>query len=286
MKSARCQFSYYLILLLLLPGCEKEVNLNIPAVESMLVVEGWIEQDRPPQVLLSLTAPFFSAIDSGTLRDYAVTRAKVTVIGPEGEEVLTLKPNEVYFPPYYYFGTELRGVFGSEYTLRIDYKGKTYSARTSIPKLAEPDSIWFQKNSEDDTLGLVWLRLIDNADENNFYRAFTKRIGKDTRYIPTFTSVFNDRSFNGDTLEISFSRGNTSLLDISGSRYFNVSDTLVFKLCSMDREHYEFWNSYQVRVITSANPLASDDAGLKTNIEDGIGIWGGYAASYDTLFPR
>ena len=267
-------------------GCEKEVKLDLPSHTSEVVVEGWIEQGKAPNVLLSLTVPYFIKIDSNNLRDYAVTTAKVTVISENGLEILTLKPNNVYFPPYVYFGTEIYGETGRSYQLNVVYKGKVITAVTTIPELVRPDSVWFQHEPGSDSIGLVGFRLNDDPEVQNYYRTLTKRLGKDKRFIPTYTSVFDDKTFNGETLNLTLSRGSSSILDVENNRFFSVGDTIVLKFCSIDQASFDFWNTIQGQIITSANPFASSNARVKSNIDGGIGIWAGYAASYDTIIAR
>ncbi len=188
---------------LLLIGCEKEVKLNLPSHESEMVVEGWIEQGKTPHILLTLTVPYFNKIDSINLRNYAVTVAKVSVKceNDSMSEILTFKPNDVYFPPYVYFGTEMYGETGNTYQLSIVYKNKNITAITTIPALVKTDSVWFQHQNGSDSLGIIGFRLKDDPEVHNYYRTLTKRLGKDKRYIPTYTSVFDDKTFNGETLK-------------------------------------------------------------------------------------
>jgi hypothetical protein len=272
------------ILLTIITSCEKEIDLEIPSHESKLVVEGWIEQGKGAKVILTLSAPYFTNIDSSNLRDYAVTQAKVTVSNDSFHEILTLKPNDIFFPPYYYFGSRLTGEVFGKYKIEIVYRGRTYIAETTIPDIVPLDSVWFEANSENDTLGLIGIQISDNINDKNYYRVLTKRLGKDNKYIPTFTSVFSDELFNGKSIGLTFSKGNASLLDIADDRYFNVSDTVIVKFCSIDKEHYEFWNTIQSQIINSANPFSATNNKISSNIDEGFGIWGGYAAWYDTVY--
>jgi hypothetical protein len=267
-------------------SCEKEIDIALPQHESLLVVEGWIEQGKGAKILLSLSAPYFEPIDSNNIRNYAVTKARVTVKNSSRTEILTLKPNNVFFPPYYYFGSEIFGELNQTYIIEIQVAGKYYTAQTTIPALVKPDSVWFEKTETDDTSGLIRLVLQDNPGTENYYRTLTKRLGKDEKFVPTFTSVFSDKAFNGKRLDISLSRGGSNLLDIENDRYYYVGDTIILKFCSIDKPHYEFWNTIQNQAITSANPFTVSDSKIKSNIENGLGFWGGYAISYDTIVAK
>lgn len=268
--------------------CEKELVIDLPQPDSKIVVEGWIEHDRYPNVILTRSAPYFSSIDSSSLRDYVVTKAKVTVISGDQYEVLTLKPNDAYFPPYVYFGSELRGEEHRTYHLKVEFDDSENNvfASTTIPSLTEPDSVWFQLEPDSDSLGRIWIKLSDNPHENNYYRLLTRRKGTDRRYVASFKSAFSDQLFNGETITLGFGSGLSDLLDITQDSYFRLGDTINVKFCSLDKEHYEFWNTYQNEILLSANPFSASNARVKSNIENGLGVWGGYASSYYTIIAK
>ncbi|MCG8697196.1 MAG: DUF4249 domain-containing protein [Bacteroidales bacterium] len=285
----KCLCTKYILLtiaLILISGCDNTIDISYPDHEGELVVEGWIEQGEGCKIHLTKSAPFFTDIDSINLLDYAVTKAKVTLIGEDESEILTLTGSKVYFPPYYYISTDMVGEQKQRYTLEISLSGKTYMAETTIPALVNPDSVWFEKLENSDTLGRLKVIFTDNASERNYYRLFTKTIGKEDKFTPAFTSVFSDEQFNGESIEISVSRGNASLLDTKSNRYFTLNDTVILKFCSIDKPHYDFWNTYQGLILTSVNPFAVSNKQLEGNVSDAIGVWGGYAASYDTVIAR
>jgi hypothetical protein len=268
--------------------CERELTIDLPRPDNKIVVEGWIEHDGYPNVILTRNAPYFSSVDSVSLRDYVVTKAKVTVISDDQYEILTLKSNDAYFPPYIYFGSELRGEIHKTYHLKVEFDNNENNvfATTSIPALTEPDSVWFQLEPGSDSLGRVWIKLSDNPDETNYYRLLTRRKGIDRRYVASFKSAFSDQLFNGETITQGFGTGLSDLLDFTQDSYFRLGDTISVKFCSLDREHYEFWNTFQNEILLSANPFSASNARVKSNIENGLGVWGGYAASYYTIIAK
>jgi hypothetical protein len=274
------------LLLAIICSCEKEIPINFPDYSSQLVVEGWIEQGKGPKVLLTFSAPFFAPIDSSNIRNYTALRAKITLSNGSDSTILTLKPNDVYFPPYYYFSSELVGELNSEYQLKVEYSGKDYTAKTTIPDLVSPDSIWYQKDPGQDSLGLLWMKISDDPLRDNYYRTLVRRLGKDKNFVPTFISVFDDKTFNGQTLTLSLSKGSGNLLDMSSNRFFKIGDTLVLKFCSIDKPSYDFWHSLQTNIVTSANPFSANMTEIASNINNGLGIWCGYAAVYDTVIAK
>jgi hypothetical protein len=268
---------------LFLVACEVEPDLNIPEVQGEVVVEGWIEQGRGAEVILTLTAPFFTTIDSSNIRDYALTRAKVRVYTDTDEEVLTLGPNKKYFPPFVYYSTRLKGETGKTYHLEVTYQGDTITAVTSIPEVTPIDSAWFEVEPGIDTAGRIWIKFTDNGASEDYYRVLTRRVGKDPLFLSTLTSVFSDETINGKTVEFGFTHGITSLTEADQDRYFKAGDVVIIRLSRMDRQHFEFWNTLQAQVISSANPFSTANARIKSNITNGLGVWGGYASSYDTI---
>ena len=241
---------------LLFTQCEKEVDLNIPVPVPKLVVEGWIENGKAAEVILSMSAPFFSSIDSSNLQDYAVTHAKVTLFCDAGQEILTLTPNKAYFPPYVYKSVSIRGETGKDYSIEIILDGDTVTATTSIPEPVMADSVWFQSDPGRTGQGRIWIKATDPPDETNFYRILYKRKGKDGRYIPGNFSTFSDVLFNGKTVQMGFLRGYSSLLTSDEENYFVAGDTVSVRFCSIDKDQFDFWNGYQNAVLAAANPLA------------------------------
>jgi hypothetical protein len=270
---------FILLLLAIITGCEKQLDLQLPSGEQKIVVEGWIENDKNAEVILSLSAPYFSSIDSSNLLDYAVTHAKVTLTAGDQTEILTLKPNQAYFPPFVYRSVDIRGEPGGTYSLEIVLNRDTLTATTTIPALVALDSVWFASDPGMEG-GRIWARLTDRADQVNFYRVLYRRKGKDSRYLPGSLSTFSDVLFNGHTAEMAFTRGMTSMLSSSEDKKFYPDDTVSIKICSIDRDQFEFWNGYQNEVLSAANPLSTGNYMLKSNINGGLGVWTGYGATY------
>ena len=46
----------------------------------------------------------------------------------------------------------------------------------------------------------------------------------------------------------------------------------------MNKESFDFWNSWQNEIINGQNPIFPSNTSLKTNIKGGLGIWAGYGS--------
>jgi hypothetical protein len=249
-------------------------------------VEGWIENGRTAEIILSHSAPYFSAIDSNTILDFAETHAKVTLFSEDEEEILTLKPNQQYFPPYVYGSVDIEGEPGMSYSIEIITGADTVTATTSIVDPVELDSLWFAPDPGMGTKGRLWIRLTDDLSKQNFYRLLYKRKGKDDTYISTNISTFSDVLINGKTVEMGFLRGFSSVIDVENENYFESGDTVSVKFCTIDAVQFHFWNVYQSKMLASSNPLATSNNQLESNIQGGLGIWTGYGATYYLVYAR
>lgn len=263
-----------------LSACEDSLELDVQDYESSLVVEGWIEAGGFPVVVLTKSANYFSTIDSVALRQLVATRAKVTVSDGEQEEILTLKKNDLYFPPYLYQGTEIKGEAGKTYHLTIELAGKKYEATTSIPAAVALDSLWFQLTAGQDSLGLMYGRFSDHGDTEDYYRVFTRRKNKDSKFIPIYLSAIGDKYFNGQSFTFSLLRGAESLSDVKDDIYFRLGDTVQVKMCAMDRAHFDFWRTLERELYVTGNPFSSSGNEVISNISGkALGVWGGYNPS-------
>ena len=281
----RHALKYSLILLLASAGCNNDLFIDMPEPDDRIVVDGWIEQGQQAKVMLTANSPYFSVIDSASLRDLVLTRAKVTLSDGNITENLILRKDRNYFPPYYYQGNNIVGEAGGSYTLTAEYGGKTAWAATTIPDPVKIDSTWFSLVKNEDSLGIIYMSFTDPPGIKNFYRIFTRRIGKDNKYIPTRIMAIDDQYFQGRRAEFSVYRAQETYIEDASDCYYRLGDNVIIKLCTMDRENYEFWSSLQAEILNANNPFASAVSNLKSNIEgDGLGVWGGYGISYDTVF--
>jgi hypothetical protein len=279
------------ILLIGLTGClscNTEPEFKLIDYEPKLIIDGWIEENNFPKVILSSSVSYFDEIDSTTIRKMVITTAKVTVSDGVNEEVLTLKKDENYFPPYVYSGTELKGETGKTYTLTVRLKGEEYTATTTIPPAASFDKLWYEAISADDSLGYIYGRFTDDPGTDNYYRIFTQRENKDERYVPVYLSAIGDQSFNGKSFTFSLLRGPDSFTEVSDDLYFKKGDTIRVKFCTMDKAHFDFWRTLERELYVIGNPFASSGNEIISNIDDkkALGVWGGYGVKYYSVVAR
>lgn len=271
-----------------LSSCEKDITVDLPTPEKKLVVEGFITPGGPAYVFVSTTDAFFAPVDSSSLINSAVKNALVIVSdGVVTDTLIAPIPGIGYF----YISSTLVGEIGKSYFLKVvTQSGEEVTAITNIPEPVQLDSIWFQKQSANDTLGWTWATLTDSPVLGNNYRWFAKRLGKDSDFIAPIGSVIEDKFFNGLNFDFAYNRGskpNSTAEDDNNEEegFFKVGDTIVVKFASITAESFDFWRAAETQASSNGNPFGSP-APLKSNINGGIGIWEGFSFTIDTTIAQ
>ncbi|MEZ4739604.1 MAG: DUF4249 domain-containing protein [Flavobacteriales bacterium] len=307
-------------LVALLIACEKEITVDLPITEQSVVVEGNIENGQPPFVLLSRTQSYFAPTSTASLADVFITDGVVTVFdgvtthtlsmicsGELSEEELQIAAEatgisidllrSVNICAWTVLDGSLVGEVGRTYQLNVQADGKTLTSTTTIPPIVALDSLWFRlalRDADDDSLGFIWARLSDPSDANNQYRWAAQRLNlgsdgepKDDSFIAPLFSVFEDRYINGLSFDFNYNRGSQAYSEAEDDNneeagFFKRGDTVAVKFSSIDRNVFKFYDSY-ANNVASAGDLFSNPANVKSNITGGLGVWAGYAASFDTV---
>ena len=305
----------------LLTACEKTIDLDLPAGQPQLVVEGYIEVGLPPLVLLTESQPVFAPFDVAALAAAQVHGARVTVRTAGDTSVtlrevyadslplpirqalarqagLTLDPATGRFPVPIAFYTAVPGAgqpgligrAGRTYGLRVEARGQTLTAVTSVPTPVPLDSLFFRPPANAalrDSLWQLFYRFRDPDTVGNATRYFTS-VNDGPFFPPRLTSVFTDEFVNGRTVDFALNRGRarTDPATGAGAALFRSGDTVAVRWCMIDQPHYRFWLSYESALNTNGSPLAAPGR-LTSNIQGGLGIWGGYGATYKVaIAPR
>jgi len=284
----------FLSLSVFLISCEKEITLDLPPATPKIVIEGVIETNQYSYVYITKNMGFFDAVDTNTLQNILITDAVVTVSNGTETDTLKLVYNPKYVPPIRYEGSKIKGEVGMSYNLKVEHDGKVFESVTTIPPIVEIDSIKFSYRAETDTFGFLWVYFQDPPELGNFYRAFSKVEGKDSVFVHQTYSTGDDKLVNGQLIEYTVVRGMDPAMPSENYEIdpnsdeppywaIFVGDKITVKLCSIDAINFEFWKSVETQYSSNGNPFAAPTT-LKTNISgDALGIWGGYAASIDTV---
>lgn len=281
----------------LFTACEKNVTVEVPEAKPLIVVEGVIETGQHPLILLTSSLPFFGEISTSQILANSIQGA--TVVINDG----TISDTLQQIPGFgVYTSTIITGEVGKTYKLTATANGQTVTSSTSILPAIPLDSLWFKVDGNKDSLGFAWAHLTDPDTMGNCYRWVAQRINhytygpdsgkiKDSTFIsPVGGSVFEDRYINGRSFDISFPRGafsfSTKEDDENEEKFhFKKGDTIVVKFSAIDRGCFDFWRTEESQVSSNGNPFGSPQP-VHSNITGGLGVWGGYSPSFDTIIAQ
>ncbi len=303
-------------------SCETEVELDLPTVPSQYVVEGYIEQNVPAFVMLTNTVPYFSEANFEQIESAFVHDALVTVTHNEITDTLqefnsdsllalvdliedslgiVITNNEINelldvareVTIYLYFSPNLIGEVSTDYHLAITTPdGQQLKASTSILFPLPLDSLWFTPHPEPENDSMVVLngQFTDIPDEENHVRYLSQR-NQEPFYPPLFNSVLDDHSIinlDGETFQFPLERGHNPNVppdDFDNYPYFLKGDTVRVRWSVIDEDFFEFWNTLEFDRGQTGNPFGRPTI-INSNIEGGLGIWGGYASSYHNVIAE
>jgi hypothetical protein len=275
-------------LLITIQSCTEDINLNIVGDSGKIVIEGNIENGKYAEVILTRNSPVSKQLDFNSI---LVTNAQVYVSDGLTTDTLVLAIDSVSSIPLAYKGNSVIGVVGKTYYLTVIADGKTYTANTVIPTPVKLDSVWWKPEpDEGDSAGYAWAHLTEPAGYGNAYRWFAKRPTRDRRYIAPFGASFDDKFIDGKSFEFYSLRGTDPTANTEDpselARLFKKTDTIYIKFCSTDVPVFRFYYSYETALQSNGNPFASP-TNVRTNISGGgLGVWAGFGASYDTIYPK
>jgi translation initiation factor IF-1 len=267
-------------------ACEKDVTVSLPPREEQMVIEGTIETNEYPEVILTRSLNYFNRVSVDQLQNAFVHNADITV--SDGTNTMRLKEfykdttNRVRW--YYYTADStqadiFKGKRGQRYTLRIAVEGNTYEATTNIPGQAMViDSLWSERNSKDPQLIKLNARVTDPAQRGNYVRYKTARNGGIFR--PGVNSTLDDQIVNGTTFNVMLEAGHdrTQNINYDTYGYFKPGDSVKVWFSDIDKQTYDFWRTLDFAYATNGNVFSSP-LQVRGNIPGALGYWGGYAVA-------
>ena len=247
----------------------------LPEQNDELVVEGWIEDNGFPVVILTKNINIsnkYQSLDS--LSSRIVRWAKVTVSDGEKSVVLTGRYTKGYTPPYIYTTSHFRGEAGKTYLLTVEYGDFHATATTTIPNTQKIDELSVERCAQSDTLYQISLRYNDDEAEQNYYQIFTRVGGRDVRqYLAAYLGTIDNRVVKPKT-KIPVYRGR-DINTLDYTPYYTINDTVAVKFAHIDSTSYNFWYDYTRNLTTAGNMFFATAASLRSNIIGGTGYWCG-----------
>lgn len=158
------------------------------------------------------------------------------------------------------------------------------TASTTIPTAIGLDSLAIQpypNASLQDSLAAV-LAYFSSPDTFGNFIIYETQINNQPFYQPPGGSAYNEMLFAGKTIGLPLQRGAppTANLDINTANYFDRGDTVTVMWSNIDNNTYNFF--FTIENQGSGNPF-SEPVVVQSNINNGLGIWAGYATKYYTI---
>lgn len=279
MANSKVSHIIWIVLLsICLIGCEPE-NID----DAKIVVEGWIDADRHPIVMLHTSYSLDASSDPdttllGILEEHMVLFGKVVLFDGEDSVILTGRVDTNYLPPYIYTTTKIRGEVGKTYRLRATYKGFSAQSETVIPEKTALDSIRTYVNSQKVNvvgyanhleIGEPYI-IMARTTKDKQYKICPMGAFRATREQMKIT-INNPIKFSDEGMMLQTLFPQTDSIDIA------------IKFAKVGELEYQFWDSYVAQNMTQGMFFMETHGNILSNIQGGNGYWCGMGASEYTI---
>lgn len=271
---------YILLAAMLMSGCSEE-----PPKPMSMVLEGWIDADGHPTVMIHKSYILANAPDSiqsleQIMEEQLIPFGRVAISDGEQEVVLTGRLDTSYLPPYTYSSVYMMGEEGKTYTVTATYREFKATATTTIPPKAKLDSLSIRASE----LGMVnvyaYMSHIDSINES-YYALFARQYGQKQYKLCPF-GVFTSRDATHGILKMSVYNPILKSEGIQGiANYFQPTDSADYqlKVARIDYPSFQFWKAFNEMSITQGLFFVPVYKNLPSNVEGGIGIFSGLGSS-------
>lgn len=282
-------------------GCEEDINLELVGSAQKIVIEGCIENNQSPQVIVTRNSPLSQSIDFSSI---LVTNAKVYVSDGIITDTLHMDTLLTTSVPFVYVGSKIKGEAGHTYSLTVIVDNAIFASTTRIPEPVKLDSVWWKAYPPETEYGTATARLSDPVGYGNAYKWFAKRPVKiklddsgvpiilNRRYIAPMGSTFDDKFIDGKSFEFSYFRGYDPTEAIISENeeprernLYKKTDTIYIKFCTLDDRAARFYTTFESAASSNGNPFASPSSVMGNIAGGALGVWAGFGATYDTILP-
>ena len=249
-------------ILVSLVSCEEAIDVTLDNGTPQLAVDALVMVANGRQkVRLTITNPYFNQSKAS-----GATGATVTMTSSLGQ-IFSFQ-EDVANPGDYYLDS-VAGKTGEIFTLRIDYKGESFTAESELKRGTVIDTLNQEYrmaqfgNPEGNYLNLV---AKDSVGINDFYWIRTELNGTKNRRIDAIT-LSADGAFNpgsSDGLEFIYPIRNGVNLP---QDTFALGDTITVELLSIDRENWRFLTEMQTQ-LNNTGLFAEPIANVRGNVDN------------------
>lgn len=236
-------------------ACTQDYEVVLPAYESQLVVECYLEAGKPPRLILSESSSFFDAPSFPVISGATVLLA----YGGQTDTLVNQPFVDANTGRVYNYGSTrpLPDQPQGDFTLTAtDTQGRRLEATTQFMPVVPISSLEPTFNEEGKAFCLT--KFTDNPTEVNYYLLI---LNKGQAHTSSVLSATLDDNFANDNNDI-----------IYGSGYnFVEGDTLIGTVYHLEPTHYKFLSSASSADAANFNPFAVSGE-IVTNVRGGLGI--------------
>lgn len=281
MKRYTLPFSLILLAFASCKGFENDIELVLDPYESKLMVECYLEPGKPLRLLLTETKGYFEEFQSFPLVDSAEViiqygNVRDTLIQPpilptpDGQN-LRISFDAISNKFYNYLsknGTICPLLPNEPFTLYIkDTKNRSTTATTRYIAPITFDSVKWEFNGSKYS---AWAFFKDNAGQQNNYRSTIHENSISSK--PIRDGSFTDNVINGQ-----------EAIPIATRYDYERDDTLIFTICHLDTEYYNFLENTLNSIRRGSSPF-SQPTRFTTNLSNGaLGIFTFLSMHRDTV---
>lgn len=233
-----------------LGGCVDSTDIKMGAANAQLVVEGKIEAERAPYILLSLSGSFYNE------QPDFVDNAQVTISDDAGNIV------ELEHEGKGKYGTNsMIGAVGRKYHLEVRYQDKYYNAWTTLPPPPDIEQIdveYFNRSVLREEGYYILIKGVDSNIKSGYYRIL---VYKDDKLV---------NPLGTDDLFVAISdEEDTVIKKIEVPIPFEVGDKLKVEVIKMDKAAYVFYQTYLLLLLNDGGLFGSPPSNPEGNISNG-----------------
>ncbi len=252
---------------------QKDIDVDLPAYDSELVVECYLEPGKPYRLLLSESQAYFDNVNENPFIENAeviITHRGVSETLPYGNFL------DTEFNKFYNYQSTILvpAHYNEDFTLSItDDRGRTVSGTTQILNIIDIDSLVLQFNATD-TAALILSYFNEPQDQKNWYR---RQLHKGE----TVATAQVDQDFITDDI-LETDNGQY----VFGSAFdYTFGDTIFSTLYHLDESYYDFLLSAFDAISANGNPFATPSQ-IRSNVDGGLGVFTGLSYDRDTLIVQ
>lgn len=287
----------YLMLLVITVSCQKDIEITPKSkFQEELFIEGILYPGKVPRIYISRALPFFRP--EVTPQEVFARGATVVITNRGVQSTLqadsTFDPFRCRWIPYYEGGAAAQQ--GETYDLSVSYKGRSYSASTTIDQAkVNISSVEYTEEFFDVYGGHdgVIITLQDVAGAINYYRfQMNREIDNERLHAHTLGDVRSDCT-NGEMFPITdlgrtvFSDENIDgqllTMPIEVSFEYKEGDSTWIFMQSLDVRAAKFYKSVNSQLESIFNPFV-EPVFIDSQIEGALGVFGSAVRSDSVLF--